>query len=298
MTAHAGGLRMTGVTRTFGEGTAAVAAVDDVSLRVEPGEIVLVMGPSGSGKTTLLAMAGALLKPTDGRIWVDDTEVTALGDKDLPELRLRRIGFIFQAANLLANLTASENVRVVLDAAGLRRPAAERRARELLGELGLGGRLDSRPEQLSGGERQRVAIARALANDPPILLADEPTANLDSRAGYQLMHTIELLAKERQKTVLIVTHDHRVADVADRVTWLEDGRLAERPRDDAETVTDPVCGMRIDPTRAAGTRAVGRRTAHFCCDICINRFDADPSSYVGRRRTQPLQAAETVTRDR
>lgn len=278
------------VTRTFGEGTAAVAAVDDVSLVVEPGEVVLVMGPSGSGKTTLLAMCGALLRPTAGTIRVDDTEVTALGEKDLPELRLHRIGFIFQAANLLANLTASENVRVVLDAAGLRRPAAELRARELLGELGLGARLDSRPEQLSGGERQRVAIARALANDPPILLADEPTANLDSRAGYQLMHTIELLAKERGKTVLIVTHDHRVADVADRVTWLEDGRLAERPRDEAETVVDPVCGMRIDPDRAAGTRAVGRQTVHFCCDICIGRFDADPASFGGARRTRPLHA--------
>ena len=120
---------MEGVTRTFGEGAAAVAAVDDVSLVVEPGEVVLVMGPSGSGKTTLLAMAGALLRPTAGRIWVDDTELTALGEKDLPQLRLRRIGFIFQAANLLANLTASENVRIVLDAAGLRRPAAEKRAR-------------------------------------------------------------------------------------------------------------------------------------------------------------------------
>ena len=291
MTAGAGGLRMDRVTRTFGEGTAAVAAVDDVSLVVDTGEIVLVMGPSGSGKTTLLAMAGALLRPTAGTIWVDDTEVTALGEKELPDLRLHRIGFIFQAANLLANLTAFENVRIVLDAAGLRRPAAELRARELLGELGLDARLDSRPDQLSGGERQRVAIARALANDPPVLLADEPTANLDSRAGYQLMHTIELLAKERGKTVLIVTHDHRVADVAARVTWLEDGRLAERSRDETETVVDPVCGMRIDPDRAAGTRAVGRQTVHFCCDICINRFDADPTSFGGGRRTRPLRAA-------
>lgn len=226
-----GVLRVEQVHRTFGDGTGAVAAVGGVSLQVDPGEVVLVMGPSGSGKTTLLAMCGALLRPTSGRVWVGDVEVTALRERDLPEVRLRQIGFIFQAANLLANLTATENVRLVLDAAGLARAVAERRARDLLDDLQLSARADARPDQLSGGERQRVAIARALANDPPFVLADEPTANLDSRAGYRLVHTLEELAKERGKSLLIVTHDLRIADVADRVLWLEDGRLASQPPD-------------------------------------------------------------------
>lgn len=290
MTAVATGLRLEGVTRTFGAGATAVAAVDDVSISVEPGEVVLVMGPSGSGKTTLLAMCGALLRPTAGSIWFGDVELTALPERALPELRLRKIGFIFQAANLLTNLTAVENVRVVLDAAGLGRGESDRRARELLGSLGLAGRLDSRPDELSGGERQRVAIARALANDPPLLLADEPTANLDSRAGYQLMHTLELLAKDHGKSLLIVTHDQRIADIADRVTWLEDGRLGHRSPGEAETVVDPVCGMRIDPTRAAGERRTGSRTLHFCSDICIDRFDADPAGFTTRRRARSLRA--------
>ncbi|MFP5326367.1 MAG: ABC transporter ATP-binding protein, partial [Acidimicrobiia bacterium] len=219
------------VSRTFGQGESAVAAVDDVSLDVASGEIVLIMGPSGSGKTTLLAMCGALLRPTGGRIVLGGVDITALGERDLPELRLRRIGFVFQAGNLLANLTALENVRIVRDAAGVSRRDGDQRARALLNGLGLEARLAARPDQLSGGERQRVAVARALANDPPLLLTDEPTANLDSRAGSHLVHTMEHLARERGKTVVIVTHDHRIAGIADRVLWLEDGHLVDQPTD-------------------------------------------------------------------
>ena len=236
-TAH---LRVAGVTKTFGKGASATAAVDDVSLDVAIGEVVLVMGPSGSGKTTLLAMCGGLLRPTSGRIWMGGTELTALDERRLPDVRLRNVGFIFQSANLLGNLTAFENVRIVLDAAGRRRADADGRARDLLGQLHLLNRLDARPDQLSGGERQRVAIARAMANDPPLLLADEPTANMDSRAGYELVHTIERLAKDSAKTVVIVTHDHRIVDIADRVIWLEDGRVAARPPGEGSTVLDPV----------------------------------------------------------
>ena len=277
-------LRLDTVSRTFGGGDTAVAAVTEVSLEVGTGELVLVMGPSGSGKTTLLAMCGGLMRPTSGRIWIGDTELTALSERSLPELRLRRLGFIFQSANLLANLNGSENVRIVLDAAGVPRAQAEARVRDLLGALRLTGRADRRPDQLSGGERQRVAIARALANDPPLILADEPTGNLDSRAGYQLMHTLELLAKEQDKTVVIVTHDSRIADVADRVLWLEDGRVSEQPPGTGDTVVDPVCGMSIDPTRAAGSRKRGRRQLHFCSEICLERYDADPDRFSRRTR--------------
>jgi putative ABC transport system ATP-binding protein len=268
------------VTKTYGEGPGAVRAVDDVSLEVAAGELILVQGPSGSGKTTLLAMCGALLRPTSGSVSLDGIEVTSLSERRLPDVRLRRIGFIFQSANLLANLTAVENVRIVLEASGRSRRDAERRARELLDELRLSDRQGVLPEKLSGGERQRVAIARALANDPPLLLADEPTANLDSRAGYQLMHTLELFAKEHGKTVVAVTHDTRIEDVADRVLWLEDGRLSDRPPDEAELVVDPVCGMTINAGRAAGQRTTDAHTYFFCSDICTERFDATPARFT------------------
>jgi putative ABC transport system ATP-binding protein len=271
-------LRLEGVTKSYGDGPYAVRAVDSVSLEVARGELVLVQGPSGSGKTTLLAMCGALLRPDTGRIWLDGTEVTNLRERDLPEVRLRQVGFIFQSAHLLANLTALENVRVVLDAAGT--GDADRRARALLEELRLNERLHSLPETLSGGERQRVAIARALANDPKVLLADEPTANLDSRTGYQLMHTLEVLAKDHGKTVVAVTHDHRVEDVADRVVWLEDGNLTDRPPGIGELATDPVCGMTINVARATATRVVGTRRYVLCSEVCRDRFDANPDEYT------------------
>lgn len=221
-------LRLDRLSKTFGVGETAVHAVDAVSLDVAAGEIVLIQGPSGSGKTTMLAMSGGLMRPTQGRVHLGDVELTALTERELPQVRLRRIGFIFQAANLLANLTAAENVEIVMEAAGMKRAAARGRSRDLLGRLGLADRANSLPEQLSGGERQRVAIARALANDAPLLLADEPTANLDSRSGYQLMHTLERLTEEEGKTVVAVTHDHRIEDLADRVLWLEDGHLSDR----------------------------------------------------------------------
>lgn len=273
-------LRLEQLSKTFGERDAAVHAVDAVSLTVDEGEIVLIQGPSGAGKTTLLAMSGGLMRPSAGQVYLGDTELTALTERELPAVRLRRIGFIFQTANLLANLTAAENIQIVMEAAGVPRRDAKHRADDLLDRLRLKHRAAMLPDKLSGGERQRVAIARALANDAPLLLADEPTANLDSRAGYQLMHTLETLAKEQGKTVIAVTHDHRIEDVADRVLWLEDGHLSDRRPELKETATDPVCGMTIDPTRAAGHRRIGDQTLYFCSDICLERFDSRPEEFA------------------
>ena len=277
-------LRLEAVTKTFGQSDSAITAVEDVSLEVATGEIVLVQGPSGSGKSTLLAICGGLLRPTHGTVSLDGVDLTDLGERELPEIRLRRVGFIFQSANLLANLTALENVKLVLEAAGVAPREAYERAHGLLADLHLEHRTDALPEKLSGGERQRVAIARALANDPPLILADEPTANLDSRTGYQLMHTLELLAKEQDKTVVAVTHDHRIEDVADRLLWLEDGRLRDRPPDADETATDPVCGMIIAKARAAGQRDGDGAELFFCSDICLDRFDRDPAAYLAAER--------------
>ncbi len=221
-------LRLDDVSKVFGEGPSAVTAVDSASLVVNPGELVLLMGPSGAGKSTLLQLCGALLRPTGGRIWLAGAEVTALDEKRLPAIRLSKLGFVFQAFQLLANLTALENVRLVLEAAGQPRADAERRARDLLEQLGLGERLRSKPAMLSGGQKQRVAVARALANDPPLILADEPTGNLDSKTGAAVMRLLEAAVRERGKAVLCATHDQRVREVADRIVWIEDGHLSDR----------------------------------------------------------------------
>lgn len=207
-----------------------MVAVRDVSLTVGPGEIILIMGPSGSGKTTLLLMLGGLLKPSEGRIRIGQDDLTQLDERRLPEVRLHRIGFIFQDFNLLSSLSALDNVALVVQLTGLSRRAARRRARALLEQLGVGHRLNFLPEKLSGGEKQRVAIARALVNEPDIILADEPTANLDSRRGQETMQLLRRIAKEGMRSVIIVSHDERIKDIADRVLWLEDGSFTTPPK--------------------------------------------------------------------
>lgn len=218
-------LQVTHISKRYGSGTTAVTAVHNVSLSVSPGEIVLIMGPSGSGKTTLLSMLGALLKPTEGTIQLNGTVISALAESRLPEIRLKQFGFIFQDFNLLSALTTLENVAIVAELAGSRSSEARRKATDLLRELGLGERLNFLPEKLSGGEKQRVAIARALVNDPALILADEPTANLDSKIGKEIMRLLRHIAKEQRRSVIIVSHDQRIRDIADRVLWLEDGEF-------------------------------------------------------------------------
>lgn len=226
-------LEVTHVSKRYGSGTTEITAVHDVSLCVKPGEIVLIMGPSGSGKTTLLSMLGALLKPTEGTIQLNGTVISALAESRLPDIRLRQFGFVFQDFNLLSALTALENVAIVAELAGARSGEARRKAAALLTELGLGVRLNFLPEKLSGGEKQRVAIARALVNDPALILADEPTANLDSKIGQEIMRLLRHIAKEHPaggggaggRSVIIVSHDQRIKEIADRVLWLEDGEF-------------------------------------------------------------------------
>jgi len=230
-------LEMQQVSKLYGNGHTAVKAVDRVDLTVRPGEIVLIMGPSGSGKTTLLSMAGLLLHPSEGKIWINGHETTGLSERQLPALRLRTVGFVFQAYNLLGALTARENVELVMNMAGNRGKTARHRAAELLTLLGLEHRLDHLPADLSGGEKQRVALARALANDPPLILADEPTGNLDSKIGREVMDLLCCgLGRDEGRAIVIVTHDHRLRDIADRVLWLEDGRLREDHQGNLENI--------------------------------------------------------------
>lgn len=220
-------LRLEGITKIYGSGRTAVKAVDKVSLRVRPGEIVLIMGPSGSGKTTLLSIAGLLLGPTEGHVWVAGKQVTGLPERSLPAMRLNQIGFVFQSYNLLSSLTARENVEIVMNLAGVGGATAGEKAERLLGELGLAERMNHKPADLSGGEKQRVAIARALSNDAGLILADEPTGNLDSKTGQAVMELLCCgIGRENGRSIVIVSHDHRLIEIADRVLWLEDGRLS------------------------------------------------------------------------
>jgi putative ABC transport system ATP-binding protein len=220
-------LQVSHVTKSYGRGVTEVTAVRDVSLTVAPGEIVLIMGPSGSGKTTLLSMLGALLRPSAGEIRLNGHLISSLAEDRLPEIRLRQFGFIFQDFNLLSALTTLENVAIVAQLAGMKNGAARQKAVTLLTSLGLAQRLHFLPEKLSGGEKQRVAIARALVNDPALILADEPTANLDSKIGHEIMRLLRQIAKEQDRSVIIVSHDQRIKDIADRVLWLEDGQFKE-----------------------------------------------------------------------
>lgn len=210
------------VRKVFNAGThAEVVAVRDISLSVAPGEIVLIMGPSGSGKTTLLTMLGGLLKPTAGNIILQGKNIDTLSDGARTKLRRTSIGFIFQSFNLLENLNGEENVVV----GSFKCSNARQRANELLGKLGVEKRAHAKPKELSGGERQRVAIARALINNPSLILADEPTANLDRSHGHEVMKLLCSIGCEQGKSIVIVSHDERIKDVANRVMTIEDGKL-------------------------------------------------------------------------
>jgi putative ABC transport system ATP-binding protein len=271
-------LRVENVTRRFGSGATEVTAVSNVSMTVASGEVILIMGPSGSGKTTLLSMLGGLLKPSSGRIQIGSEKLTELDERCLPFVRLKRIGFIFQDFNLLSALSCLDNVALVAQLGGLTHAEARKRAAQLLEQLGLGHRLRFLPEKLSGGEKQRVAIARALVNKPDLILADEPTANLDSRHGYEIMRLLRRIAKDEGRSVIIVSHDQRIKDIADRVLWLEDGAFKQM----AAMAVDPVCGMAVDQAHAPAHAELDGRLFHFCTAGCRNDFLADPARYLAK----------------
>jgi putative ABC transport system ATP-binding protein len=213
------------VRKVYTSGEDEVVALDHASLTVDRGEMVALLGPSGSGKTTLLSIAGGLLTPTEGTVRVGDEEITTYDQKQLTRFRGRRIGFVFQAVNLVPFLNAKENLLVVADMAGRMDAEAKQRADTLLEELGLGHRRKNLPEQLSGGERQRVAIGRALMNQPELVLFDEPTSALDTKLGEQVMELIETEVKGRGVAAVLVTHDTRMTKYADRTVQIVDGRL-------------------------------------------------------------------------
>lgn len=218
------------ITKEYKLGETVVRALRGLDLSIEEGEIVALMGPSGSGKSTLMHIIGALDTPSQGTAFLDGQDLERLKEKQLVALRGKKIGFVFQTFNLIQTLTAQQNVELPMIFQGIRRAERAERAKELLVKVGLADRVRHKPSELSGGERQRVAIARALANDPEIILADEPTGNLDTESGEAILEMLKGLCVDDGKTVIIVTHDPEATAIADRIIRLRDGRVVEEVR--------------------------------------------------------------------
>jgi putative ABC transport system ATP-binding protein len=226
--------RLVGIAKTYGSGDNAVAALSGATLDIRAGEVTLIEGPSGSGKTTLISILGLLLTPTTGEVWLEGKNVAGLGERQLPGLRARNFGFVFQGFNLFPALSALENVAIAIRMKNPRARDAEGEARRLLEQVGLGAKMRQLPGDLSGGQKQRVAIARALGGNPPILIGDEPTAALDTRTALSVMELLRQLADTEGRAVVVVTHDPRLERFADRVVRVEDGFI--------QAITSPAPG--------------------------------------------------------
>lgn len=220
------GLQLSEVTKYYAEGSNRIAALDHVSISVEPGEFVAVVGPSGSGKSTFLSIAGALLKASEGEVKLNRHNISTITAKELANIRLQEIGFIMQSSNLVPYLNVLDQLLIVKRMSGKVKREDKEFATKLLEELGLGSKLKSLPEELSGGEKQRTAIARALINNPNIILADEPTASLDTKRAHEVVSLIAQEVKSRQKAAIMVTHDERMLEYCDKVYRMEDGKLS------------------------------------------------------------------------
>ena len=220
-------IRTENLTKTYSTGGVETKALDNVSIRIEPGEFVAIMGPSGCGKSTLLHMLGGLDRPTSGEVWINDQPISKMRDDDLTRIRRREIGFVFQFFNLIPVLSAVENAALPLRLDGINKSTAEAAAKIWLERFELAERSLNRPDQLSGGQQQRVAIARALVAEPTLVLADEPTGNLDTHASEEIALLLKQIAQDWQRTVVIVTHDPRLAAYADRIISLKDGKVVD-----------------------------------------------------------------------
>lgn len=220
-------IRLKDVWKTYKMGETNVHALRGINLEVHPNEFLAIQGPSGSGKSTCMNLVGCLDIPTTGAIFLDGQNISEMTESDLAQIRGRQIGFIFQKFNLIDTLTAEENVMLPLTFQGVELEKRKKRAQKLLKEFGLGDRMNHKPTELSGGQQQRVAIARAMAVDAPVILADEPTGNLDSKTGKEVMKYLRKLNREEKKTVVIVTHDDKLAKEADRIAYLKDGQITK-----------------------------------------------------------------------
>jgi putative ABC transport system ATP-binding protein len=231
-------VRVSGVTKHFDLGKIVVEVLKGIDLEIEEGKYLSIMGPSGSGKSTLFNMIGGLDKPTSGKVFIDEVDIAQLDAYELAWLRCRKIGYIFQTFNLIPVMTALENVTLPMTFAGMSNDDAIEQGMGLLKQVGLDGRHAHKPTELSGGQQQRVAVARALANSPAIVLADEPTGNLDLKTGEDIIDLLKELSSERKVTVISATHDYKMLNVSDQVIWIRDGRVEKiQDRDELEITT-------------------------------------------------------------
>ena len=218
------------LTKIYGSGATGVTALDHINMTIKPGEFVAIMGPSGCGKSTLLHLLGGLDKPTEGKVLLEGMPIDEMSDDKLTKLRRRKMGFVFQFYNLIPVLTAVENAALPVTLDGVKPADAKAKATEWLTRFGLADRLTNRPDQLSGGQQQRVAIARALVAEPTLILADEPTGNLDTNSGNEIAGLLRKVSQEYGRTVVMVTHDPRIAAYADRIIFLKDGKMIDETR--------------------------------------------------------------------
>jgi putative ABC transport system ATP-binding protein len=252
-----------GIIKELGSGAGKIVAVKGVDVTLIPGELTLLMGPSGSGKTTLLSILGCILSPTAGTVSIAGTPTADLSPDKLATLRRTHIGYIFQSYNLFPTLNALENVKIALDVAGIKGAQATTRAEQALRDVGLGHKFKSFPANMSGGEKQRVAVARAIASAPSVVLADEPTAALDSENGHAVMKLLAEIAKVQNRSILVVTHDPRTLPYADRVIKIEDGLIVSEERADktshypSQTQPSPPTSRRQKASRSASTEGTG-----------------------------------------
>lgn len=236
-------VRARGVTRTYDIGGTSVHALRGVDIDIKRGEYISIMGPSGSGKSTLFNMVGGLDKPTDGTVFIDEVDIAQLDAFELAWMRCRKIGYIFQSYNLIPVMTALENITLPMIFAGRDLDYQMEKGRKLMEAVGIAHRMHNKPSQLSGGQQQRVAIARALANDPAIILADEPTGNLDQKTGMEIIELLKRLNRESGVTIITATHDDKMLDVSDRIVWISDGKIARiRNRSEVDITVGTVEG--------------------------------------------------------
>jgi len=230
-------VRVRGVTREYNVGDTTVHALRGVDIDIKRGEYISIMGPSGSGKSTLFNMVGGLDKPTNGTVFIDEVDISQLDAFELAWMRCRKIGYIFQSYNLIPVMTALENITLPMIFAGADLDEQMEKGRKLLEAVGIAHRMHNKPSQLSGGQQQRVAIARSLANDPAIILADEPTGNLDQKTGHEIIELLKRLNKESGVTIITATHDDKMLNVSDRIVWISDGKIARIKRRDEVDIT-------------------------------------------------------------
>lgn len=251
-------VRVVGVKKTFTMGKQELQALKGVDLEIFTGEYISIMGPSGSGKSTLFNMIGGLDKPSDGKVFIDEVDISQLDAYELAWLRNRKIGYIFQTFNLIPVMTALENVTLPMTFAGMHADDAQEKGIDLLKLVGLGERFQHKPLELSGGQQQRVAVARSLANDPSIILADEPTGNLDLTTGEEIIELLRMLSQERGVTIISATHDYKMLNVSDRVVWVRDGMVDRVEKREELDITIGGIGEKLTGQKAEASSGEGR----------------------------------------